>query len=68
MIPNLLDNFNDYERIIEEHEKGDNFSLDINLSPTSSAADFSEFANEVRERFDSQSDILDLSQGIKRGI
>lgn len=34
MIPNLLDNFNDYERIIEEHEKGDNFSLDINLSPT----------------------------------
>lgn len=56
------------DKFIDNNDIDVSVFKDINLSPTSSAADFSEFANEVRERFDSQSDILDLSQGIKRGI
>ena len=55
------------DKFIDNNDIDVSVFKDINLSPTSSA-DFSEFANEVRERFDSQSDILDLSQGIKRGI
>lgn len=33
-MPNLLDNFKDYERIIEEHENGKEIGLEINSSPT----------------------------------
>lgn len=33
-MPNLLDNFEDYERIIEEHENGNIIDLKINSSPT----------------------------------
>ena len=33
-MPNLLDNFEDYERIIEEHENGNRIALGNNSSPT----------------------------------
>ena len=33
-MPNLLDNFEDYERIIEEHENGNRITLGNNSSPT----------------------------------
>ena len=33
-MPNLLDNFEDYERIIEEHENGNRIALGNNPSPT----------------------------------